>query len=218
MKPKTFSSRSATESVSSSSCFSAILSDEMRGDGVGELRRVLDLVDRDQHLGRDLLVELDVLLELRDHRARQRLDLARPRPCARRPARRRPGRSRAFSAKPRDARALAALDQHLHGAVGQLQQLQHRGDGADRVDVVRRGIVLRRVLLRDEQDLLVVLHHVFERAHGLLAADEERHDHVREHDDVAQRQDRKSDTLEPLVTIALRARLPAPHGRIRAVL
>ena len=31
-----------------------------------------------------------------------------------------------------DPRALAALDQHLHRAVGQLQQLQHRADGADR--------------------------------------------------------------------------------------
>ena len=89
-----------------------------------------------------------------------------------------------------DARALAALDQHLDRAVGQLQELQHRADGADGVDVVGRGIVLGGVLLGDQQDLLVVLHHVFERAHRLLAADEQRHDHVREHDDVAQRQDR----------------------------
>ena len=36
---------------------------------------LLDLVDRDQHLGRDLLVELDVLLELGDDGAGQRLDL-----------------------------------------------------------------------------------------------------------------------------------------------
>ena len=53
-----------------------------------------------------------------------------------------------------------------------------------------RRIVLRRVLLGDQQDLLVVLHHVFERADGFLAADEQRHDHVGEHHDVAQRQDR----------------------------
>src|SRR5690606_2940087 len=32
-------------------------------------------------------------------------------------------------------------------------------------------------------------HHLLERADRLLAADEERHDHVREDDDVAQRQD-----------------------------
>ncbi len=88
-----------------------------------------------------------------------------------------------------DPRALTAFDQHLHGAVGQLQKLQHRTDGADRIDVAGRRIVLRRVLLRDEQNLLVVLHHVFERTHRFLAADEERHDHVREHHDVAERKD-----------------------------
>jgi hypothetical protein len=47
----------------------------MGGDGIGELARLLDLVDRDQDLRRDLLVELDVLLELRGHGAGQRLDL-----------------------------------------------------------------------------------------------------------------------------------------------
>ena len=89
-----------------------------------------------------------------------------------------------------DAGALSAFDQHLHGAVGQLQQLQHGADGADRIDVAGRRIVLRRVLLGDEQNLLVVLHNVFERAHRLLATNEERHNHVREHNDVAKRQDR----------------------------
>ena len=58
-----------------------------------------------------------------------------------------------------------------------------------RIDVVGGRIVLGGVLLRDQQDLLVVLHHRFERADRLLAADEQRHDHVREDDDVAQRQD-----------------------------
>ena len=48
---------------------------EVRRHRVGELGRVVDLVDRDQHLGRDLLVELDVLLELRHDGARQGLDL-----------------------------------------------------------------------------------------------------------------------------------------------
>ena len=54
-----------------------------------------------------------------------------------------------------DTGALAALDQHLHRAVGQLQQLQDRADRADGVDVAGRGIVLARVLLGDQQDLLV---------------------------------------------------------------
>ena len=160
----------------------------MRGDRVGELGRVVDLVDRDQHLGRDLLVELDVLLELRDHGARQRLGLLLLAAAVAEIL----GiglEERLVLGKALDARALPAFDQHLDRAVGQLQQLQHRADRADRVDVGGGRIVLRGILLGDEQDLLVVLHHVFERAHRLLAADEQRHDHVREDDDVAERQD-----------------------------
>ena len=49
----------------------------MRGDRVGELARIVDLAERDQDLGRHLLVQLDVLLELADHGPRQRLELAR---------------------------------------------------------------------------------------------------------------------------------------------
>ena len=61
--------------VSRMSCLSAILIGEVRGDRVGELRVVLDLADVAQDLGRDLLVELHVALELRHDRARQRFDL-----------------------------------------------------------------------------------------------------------------------------------------------
>jgi hypothetical protein len=49
----------------------------MRSHRVGELGIVLDLADGADDFGRDLLVELDVVFELRDHRARQRLDLDR---------------------------------------------------------------------------------------------------------------------------------------------
>ena len=119
----------------------------MRGDGVGELAGILDLVDRDQHLRRDLLVELDVLLELADDRAGQRLDLL----LLARLLRDRVGiglEEVLVLGKAHDARALAALDQHLDGAVGQLQELQHGADRADGVDVGGRRIVLGRVLLR----------------------------------------------------------------------
>ena len=91
-----------------------------------------------------------------------------------------------------DPGAGVALDQHLHRAVGQLQQLQDAGDRADAVDVVAAGIVLARVLLRHQQDLLVVLHHLLERVDRLLAPDEQGHDHVREDDDVPQRQHRET--------------------------
>src|SRR5262249_19570013 len=46
------------------------------------------------------------------------------------------------------------------------------------------------VLLRGEQNERVGAHHLFERLDRFLASDEQRHDHVREDDDVAQRQHR----------------------------
>ncbi len=160
----------------------------MRGDRVGQLAGVVDLVDRDQHLRRDLLVELDVLLELRDDGASQRLDLLlRARLLA---DHLRVGlEERLVIGKAHDARPLAAFDEHLDRAVRQLQQLQDRADRADGIDIGGRGIVLRRVLLRHEEDLFVVLHHVFEGPHRLFAADKQRHDHVREHHDIAEWQD-----------------------------
>jgi hypothetical protein len=69
----------ATDSVPSSrSSFSSILITRC-GDGVGELGVVLDLADGADDLGRDLLVELHVVLELGHGRARQRLGLDRRR-------------------------------------------------------------------------------------------------------------------------------------------
>ena len=90
-----------------------------------------------------------------------------------------------------DARALRALDQHLHRAVGQLQHLQHRRDAADVVEVLGGRVVLRGLLLRDEQDVLAGVHRHVERLDRLRASDEQRDHHVREHDDVAQRQQRQ---------------------------
>ena len=84
-----------------------------------------------------------------------------------------------------DGRAMEALDQHLHGAVGQLQQLQHGGDGAGGEDVAGLGIIVLRILLGDDEDVLVVAHDLFERLHGFLAADEKRHDHSGENHDVS---------------------------------
>jgi hypothetical protein len=153
-------------------------------DGIGELARLLDLIDRDEHLGRDFFVELDVLLELGHHGARQRLGLLLLAGILA------DGvgiglEERLVLGEAHDAGALPALDEHLDGAVRQLQQLQHRSHSAHCKDIGRRGIVLGGILLRDEEDLLVVLHHVLERPHRFLAADEQRHDHMRKHDDVA---------------------------------
>ena len=163
------------------------LDGKVRGDRVRQLARILDLVDRDEHLRRDLLVELDIALELRDDGAHQRLHLALL--GLRLLDHLGEGLEMGLRLlEAGDAGALSALHQHLHRAVGQLQQLQHGGDGADLIQVLRARVVLRGILLRDQQDLLVVLHHRFQGTHGFLAPHKQRHDHVRKDDDVPQRQ------------------------------
>jgi hypothetical protein len=57
------------------------------------------------------------------------------------------------------------------------------------VDARRFRIVVAGIDLGGEHDLLVRSHHFLERADRLFAADKQRHDHVRKHDDVAQWED-----------------------------
>jgi hypothetical protein len=167
---------------------------QMRRDRVGQPPGVVDAGDRGQDLRRNLLVELDVLVELLRHCAAQRLDLALDVGLGR--------HRRHFGdevlAVVDDAvrrRALHAFDEHLHRAVGKLQHLQDRRDAADVEHVVGLGLVLAGGLLRDQHDLAAGLHRDFERLDRLRTADEERNHHVREDDDVAQRQERQLDLL-----------------------
>ena len=158
---------------------------------VGQLAGILDGLHRDQDLGRDALVELDVGLEGRVHLAHQRvqldrllgdvgqlLDLD--------------GEEAVGLREAPDGGAPLALDQHLHRAVGQAQQLDDRPDRADREDVLGHRLVGLGLALRAEEDLLVaaLAHRLFERADRLFAPHEQRHHHVREHDDVPQREQR----------------------------
>ena len=161
---------------------------QMRGDRIGELRRFLDLVDRNDDFRRHLLVQFDVVLELRDHGAGSRLQFRAVAGGFLHVDRARFEEIGAIVIAG-DLHAAAAFDQHLDGVVGQLQQLQHGAERADCVDVLRAGIVLAGILLGDQQNLLVVLHDLFQGLYALLTTNEERDDHAGKHDDVAQRQD-----------------------------
>ena len=89
------------------------------------------------------------------------------------------------------AAAVGALDEELDVAVGQLQALDDVGDAAHGVDVLRLRVVDLRVVLRREEHPLVLLQGVLEGADRGRPPDDERHHHVREHDQVPQRDDRK---------------------------
>ncbi len=158
---------------------------QMRGDGIGELGIIVDLRHRADDLGRDLLVELHIVLELGNDRARHGLDLD----LVAIGVGQRMGKGLVIGlvlGVALDLGARDAFDEHLHSAVRQLQELQDAGQRADRIDRIGRRIVVAGVHLGRQQDLLVGPHHLLERTDRLLAADKERHDHVREDDDVAQ--------------------------------
>ena len=152
---------------------------QMRSNRVGELGVILDLLNDADNLGRHFLVELHIAFELGDHRARHGFRLNRIADGIAD----HDGISLVIVAAVgvlHHLRALSALDQHLHGTVGQLEQLQHARERSYLEDRVRSRIVVGGVLLRRQQNESVGTHHLFERADGLLAANEERHDHVRE--------------------------------------
>ena len=60
---------------------------------------------------------------------------------------------------------------------------------ASSIRMIALGCVLSGILLRHQEDLSIIFHDVLERAHRSFAAHEQRDDHVRKDDDVAQRQD-----------------------------
>ncbi len=165
------------------------LDGEMRSHRIGELGIVLDLIDRGHDLGRDLLVELHIALEFGHDGARQSLDLD----LIGRLVGNGIGIGLVEIVRPRiamDARPHLPFDEHLHRAVGQFQKLQHRRERAGLENRIRARVVIGGIDLGGKQDQLVAFHHLFEGANGLLAADEKRHDHVRENDDIAERQNR----------------------------
>lgn len=164
------------------------------GDHVGETACFVDARQRREDLRRDLLVQLHVLIELRHDRTAQRFRFGAVRMI---------GLERHHFAGElcllfldrQCLRALQPLDEHLHGTVRQLQHLQDVGNTTDFVHVLVGRFVLRRGLLGDEHDVLAAFHCCFEGLDRFRPAHEERNHHVRENDDVPQRQQRERDAF-----------------------
>ena len=143
----------------------------MRSDRIRQFSRIFNLTKRNKDFRRYLLVQLDVLLELRDDRTAKCLEVLAVFDDV--------FDKLGFGLKefflvriPDNLRALASLNQNFNGPVGKLQQLQYSADRAHFVDIVDSRIVLTGIFLRDEQDLLVVLHDIFEGFYGFIPADE----------------------------------------------
>ena len=161
---------------------------QVRDDGVGQAAGTVDAIQRGQDLARDLLVQFDELLELGQQRTAQRFHF---------------GGVGAVQSNRRDVGSeilvgiamhlidlgtLPALDQHLDRAVGQLEHLQNGRHGADGMQILGRRLVLGGRALGYQQDLLAIIHRLFQRTDGLGTPDKQGNDHVGEDNDIAQRQ------------------------------
>ena len=158
-------------------------------NGIGQTPRLIDARQRGQDLRRNLAVQLDVVLELGNQRALEHVRFA--------------GRDIQLVLDEGDVGGKelgcpglgqigprAALDEHLHRAIRQLQQLQNRGQRTDPVDVLEGRLVHIGLLLGDEQNLLAGLHRLVQRLNRTRAPHKQRNDHVRVNDHIPQRQDR----------------------------
>ena len=143
--------------------------EQVRGDRVGELARIVHAHGGNHRVEVQVVRQLHVLLEQRHDAAHGALGV----------------RARlALLGQHLDddavealvflplhgAGAIDAFDEHLDVAVGQLQALHHVGDAAHRVDVLGPRIVHRRVVLRRQEDALVLEQRVLERARATTAA------------------------------------------------
>lgn len=88
---------------------------------------------------------------------------------------------------------LLAFDKNLDGAVRQFEQLQNGSNGAYAIKCFFTGIVVSRIPLSQQKDLLVARHRCLESFDGFLAPHEQRDNHVRINHDITQWQERQFD-------------------------
>ena len=163
------------------------LQGQMRSHRVGQAAGIIDARQGREDFRWNLFVQFDVLVELLHDRAAHGFDF---RLVARLGLERRQvgDEVRRRIADVVDTGTLRAFDQHLDGAIGQLQHLQNIGDTANFIDIRRRRLVLRGCFLSGKHDALALLHRSFQRLDRLWTANEQRYHHMRENDDIPQRQ------------------------------
>jgi len=143
---------------------------ELRGESVGEVRRVLIAEGGLERVGLHLGGEADVLLDELRGALHESVD-AGPR-LGRDWSAAHGGGERPVVVLDADGRgALAALDDDLRLAVLLTLGLEDAGDGADAVNLLGRGLVDGGVVLGGEEDRAVGGERVFEGAHRAGPAD-----------------------------------------------
>ena len=162
---------------------------QVRCNRVSKLRRFFDLIDRNQDFWRNFLVEFDVLFELCDHRTGKGLEFAVVFISILTHTGMGLEEFRIINVS-RNFGAFTAFDQYLYRTIRQLEKLQNSCNSTNFIEIFDCRIIKTGVFLCDKQDLLVFAHDIFERTHRLFASHKQGDNHVREHDNVAQRQHR----------------------------
>ncbi|OIQ73827.1 hypothetical protein GALL_445310 [mine drainage metagenome] len=162
----------------------------MCGNGVGQAARIIDSGNRRQDFWRNFLVQLDILIELRNHRATHGLGF-RTGLGTRLDGHSFAGEEIAVVVDIERLGTLRAFDQNLHRAIRELEHLKDAGQAADLEQVVRLRLILGCRFLRHQHDLLARLHGRFKRLDRFGAPDKQRNHHMGENHDVAQRQQRQ---------------------------
>ena len=158
--------------------------------GIDQAPRLIDAVERGQDFSRDLFAQLHILFELRQQAAHEHFGFAV----------RGVGLidQRDFGAavaihfdETLDRATLLAFDQHLDGAIRQLQQLQYSCNRAYALKSVFTRVIVGRISLGEQQNLLVAGHRSLKGLDGFFATHEQWDHHVRIHHDIAQWQKRQ---------------------------
>ena len=168
---------------------------DVGGDGVCQPRGVVDALDAHGELGRDALVELDVVLKRGLDGAHERRELGllllghrlglddlcvHP-------------EGPLLLEVLGDLRALLPFHEHLHRAVGQPEHLDDGADGAEDVDAVGLGVVDLGLLLGAQQNSSAPCHGLLERVDRFLPAHKQGHNLVGKDDEFAKWEERKFD-------------------------
>ena len=161
---------------------------QVGGDDVGELVRVVRLLDHELRLVGELRVQLDVAHELVGDAAREAARARRPhiRALHRRVL---DDEVRLAGEHALRAHALVALHQRLDAAVRQLEQLEHPGAHPDGPQVLEGGVLDRGLALRAQDERALPAVRRLDGGDGLLAPDEDGRDHLGEQDELASRQE-----------------------------
>ena len=90
-----------------------------------------------------------------------------------------------------DTGALRTFHQYLDRTIRQFQHLQNIGDAADFVNIIGRRLILGGCFLSRKHDAFALFHRSFQRLDRFGATHKQRYYHMREDNDVPQRQQRQ---------------------------